>query len=66
MAHISFLDETCRDGQQSLWGMRMQAGQVLKTYMISWYVSTLGRWLACVLPALLDRIHPTTLALSPA
>lgn len=26
MAHISFLDETCRDGQQSLWGMRMQAG----------------------------------------
>ncbi|PKP99643.1 MAG: pyruvate carboxylase [Alphaproteobacteria bacterium HGW-Alphaproteobacteria-13] len=27
MAHISFLDETCRDGQQSLWGMRMQAGQ---------------------------------------
>ena len=27
MTHISFLDETCRDGQQSLWGMRMQAGQ---------------------------------------
>jgi oxaloacetate decarboxylase (Na+ extruding) subunit alpha len=27
VAHISFLDETCRDGQQSLWGMRMQAGQ---------------------------------------
>lgn len=27
MAHIKFLDETCRDGQQSLWGMRMQAGQ---------------------------------------
>ncbi|HZV11244.1 MAG TPA: pyruvate carboxylase, partial [Novosphingobium sp.] len=27
MAHIRFLDETCRDGQQSLWGMRMQAGQ---------------------------------------
>ncbi|OFX03704.1 MAG: pyruvate carboxylase [Alphaproteobacteria bacterium RIFCSPHIGHO2_12_FULL_63_12] len=26
MAHIKFLDETCRDGQQSLWGMRMQAG----------------------------------------
>jgi oxaloacetate decarboxylase (Na+ extruding) subunit alpha len=26
MAHIQFLDETCRDGQQSLWGMRMQAG----------------------------------------
>lgn len=26
MAHISFLDETMRDGQQSLWGMRMQAG----------------------------------------
>jgi oxaloacetate decarboxylase (Na+ extruding) subunit alpha len=27
MTHISFLDETMRDGQQSLWGMRMQAGQ---------------------------------------
>ena len=27
MAHIKFLDETCRDGQQSLWGMRMQAAQ---------------------------------------
>ena len=26
MAHIRFLDETMRDGQQSLWGMRMQAG----------------------------------------
>lgn len=26
MAHIKFLDETMRDGQQSLWGMRMQAG----------------------------------------
>ena len=29
MAHISFLDETMRDGQQSLWGMRMQAGMAL-------------------------------------
>ena len=29
MAHISFLDETLRDGQQSLWGMRMQAGMAL-------------------------------------
>ena len=29
MAHIEFLDETMRDGQQSLWGMRMQAGQAL-------------------------------------
>jgi len=26
MTHIHFLDETMRDGQQSLWGMRMQAG----------------------------------------
>lgn len=26
MVHIKFLDETMRDGQQSLWGMRMQAG----------------------------------------
>ena len=29
MAHIKFLDETMCDGQQSLWGMRMQAGMAL-------------------------------------
>jgi oxaloacetate decarboxylase (Na+ extruding) subunit alpha len=29
MAHIQFLDETMRDGQQSLWGVRMQAGMAL-------------------------------------
>lgn len=29
MAHIELLDETMRDGQQSLWGMRMQAGMAL-------------------------------------
>lgn len=29
MAHIEFLDATMRDGQQSLWGMRMQAGMAL-------------------------------------
>jgi oxaloacetate decarboxylase (Na+ extruding) subunit alpha len=29
MAHIQFLDETLRDGQQSLWGMKMQAGMAL-------------------------------------
>lgn len=29
MAHIEFVDETFRDGQQSLWGMRMQAGMAL-------------------------------------
>ncbi|MCH1550441.1 MAG: hypothetical protein L7T19_04715 [Pseudomonadales bacterium] len=29
MAHIKFLDETMRDGQQSLWGLRMQAGMAL-------------------------------------
>jgi len=29
MAHVHFLDETLRDGQQSLWGMRMQAGMAL-------------------------------------
>ena len=29
MAHIEFLDTTMRDGQQSLWGMRMQAGMAL-------------------------------------
>ena len=29
MAQIEFLDETMRDGQQSLWGMRMQAGMAL-------------------------------------
>ncbi|MDN5940007.1 MAG: hypothetical protein L0H83_15285, partial [Salinisphaera sp.] len=27
--HIEFLDSTFRDGQQSLWGMRMQAGMAL-------------------------------------
>jgi len=29
MAHVQFLDETLRDGQQSLWGLRMQAGMAL-------------------------------------
>jgi oxaloacetate decarboxylase (Na+ extruding) subunit alpha len=29
MAHIEFLDETMRDGQQALWGLRMQAGMAL-------------------------------------
>lgn len=29
MVHVEFLDETLRDGQQSLWGMRMQAGMAL-------------------------------------
>jgi oxaloacetate decarboxylase alpha subunit len=29
MTEISFIDETMRDGQQSLWGMRMQAGMAL-------------------------------------
>jgi oxaloacetate decarboxylase (Na+ extruding) subunit alpha len=29
MAHVEFLDETIRDGQQSLWGMRMRAGMAL-------------------------------------
>ena len=29
MAQIEFLDETMRDGQQSLWGMRMTAGMAL-------------------------------------
>ena len=29
MAHIQFLDQTVRDGQQSLWGMRLQAGMAL-------------------------------------
>jgi oxaloacetate decarboxylase alpha subunit len=29
MAHVEFLDETMRDGQQSLWGMRMTAGMAL-------------------------------------
>jgi oxaloacetate decarboxylase alpha subunit len=29
MAHIQFVDETFRDGMQSLWGMRMQAGMAL-------------------------------------
>ncbi len=29
MTEIEFLDETLRDGQQSLWGMRLQAGMAL-------------------------------------
>ena len=29
MAHVEFLDQTLRDGQQSLWGMRLQAGMAL-------------------------------------
>ena len=29
MTHVELLDETLRDGQQSLWGMRMQAGMAL-------------------------------------
>jgi oxaloacetate decarboxylase alpha subunit len=29
MASIEFIDQTLRDGQQSLWGMRMRAGHVL-------------------------------------
>ncbi len=29
MTHVDLLDETLRDGQQSLWGMRMQAGMAL-------------------------------------
>jgi len=29
MKEIEFLDETVRDGQQSLWGMRLQAGMAL-------------------------------------
>lgn len=29
MSHIEFLDETIRDGQQSLWGMRLQASMAL-------------------------------------
>jgi oxaloacetate decarboxylase (Na+ extruding) subunit alpha len=29
MAHVEFLDQTIRDGQQSLWGMRLQAGMAL-------------------------------------
>jgi oxaloacetate decarboxylase alpha subunit len=29
MADIEFIDQTLRDGHQSLWGMRMQAGQIL-------------------------------------
>jgi oxaloacetate decarboxylase alpha subunit len=29
MAHIEFVDETMRDGQQSLWGLRMRAGMAL-------------------------------------
>ena len=31
MAHIEFFDATMRDGQQSLWGMRMQAGMACRS-----------------------------------
>lgn len=29
MARIEYIDQTCRDGQQSLWGMQMRAGHIL-------------------------------------
>ena len=29
MARVEIIDQTLRDGQQSYWGMRMQAGQIL-------------------------------------
>lgn len=29
MARIEYIDQTCRDGQQSLWGMHMRAGHIL-------------------------------------
>ena len=29
MSAIEFVDQTLRDGQQSLWGMRMRAGHAL-------------------------------------
>lgn len=29
MAHVTFIDQTVRDGQQSLWGMRMRAKHIL-------------------------------------
>lgn len=29
MAHIEIIDQTLRDGQQSLWGMKMRAAQIL-------------------------------------
>ncbi len=41
MAHINFLDETMRDGQQSLWGMRMQAGMALPVTPI---IDRTGYW----------------------
>jgi len=41
MAHIKFLDETMRDGQQSLWGMRMQAGMALPVTPI---IDRTGYW----------------------
>lgn len=39
MAHIEFLDETFRDGMQSLWGMRLQAGMALP---VAGYVDRTG------------------------
>ena len=34
MSHVDLLDTTLRDGQQSLWGMRMQAGMALPVWLI--------------------------------
>jgi oxaloacetate decarboxylase (Na+ extruding) subunit alpha len=39
MGHIEFVDQTLRDGQQSLWGMRMQAGMALP---ITPYIDQVG------------------------
>jgi oxaloacetate decarboxylase (Na+ extruding) subunit alpha len=39
MAEIEFVDQTMRDGQQSLWGMRMQAGMALP---ITPYIDQVG------------------------
>jgi oxaloacetate decarboxylase alpha subunit len=38
MAQVEFLDQTIRDGQQSLWGMRLQAGMALPA--ASWLDNT--------------------------
>ena len=40
---VELLDETIRDGQQSLWGMRMRAGMALPVAHLLEHLKTLLR-----------------------
>ncbi|MFN9977984.1 MAG: hypothetical protein ACK58T_49560, partial [Phycisphaerae bacterium] len=41
MAHVRIIDQTMRDGQQSLWGMQMRAGMALPVTPLIDYVTAL-------------------------